>query len=373
MRLRGAFLLCVAVGIFAMVSNAYGQPPGGVYNSTVGQAMELQERAQKEPLAESIIAREEMQSGREFDPVYRAQAKQALVSLSLSALEAQDSQGGFVTNALGDSQADLVYTPVTPCRIIDTRLAGGALAMGQSRDFWVAGSDYSPQGGSATGCGVPFGPATAVMINFVAVAPTGLGYLSVTPYGTPMPTASIINFTRGVNLANELTVALCNPSVTTCTYDITMKAGNKTHIVADVQGYFQRVTSGGVLTLASGRTMKGNWSIGGFPATAAGQYVWTAFTFPLMMASAPAAPGANFIPEGGASTANCPGTHANPQAAAGQLCVYATACENATFLTIGSTANNLPNAADPYGALLLMRSSAAGQVICIGTWAATAP
>ena len=371
MRLRETSLLCVAVGIFAMVSNAYGQVPGGVYNSTVGQAMEQQEREQKEPLAESILAREEMQSGREFDPVYRAQAKQALVSLSLSALEAQDSQGGFVTNALGDSQADLAYTPVTPCRIIDTRLAGGALAMGQSRDFLVAWTNYSSQGGSATGCGVPFGPATAVMINFVAVAPTGLGYLSVTPYGTPMPTASIINFTRGLNLANELTVALCDPSVTTCTKDITMKAGNKVHIVADVLGYFQRVTKGGVLTLASGRTMKGNWSIGGFPATAANQYVWTAFSFPLMLASAPAAPDANFIT--GASTANCPGTHSNPQAAAGQLCVYATSCANANLQCIGPGSTGFCDSADPYGAYIYWQTAGAGQVYCYGTWAVTAP
>ena len=132
------------------------------------------------------------------------------------------------------------------------------MATGATRNFLVTGINYSSQGGKATGCGVPFGPATAVMINFVAVAPTGLGYLSVTPYGTPMPTASIINFTKGVNIANELTAAVCDPSAATCTYDITMKAGSKTHIVADVLGYFEKAANGRVLTLATGQTMKGN-------------------------------------------------------------------------------------------------------------------
>ena len=38
---------------------------------------------------------------------------------------------------LGASAADLVYTPVTPCRIINTRAAGGARSCrGCSGTFW---------------------------------------------------------------------------------------------------------------------------------------------------------------------------------------------------------------------------------------------
>jgi len=58
---------------------------------------------------------------------------------------------------IGDSRADLVYTPVTPCRIIDTRLAGGAIGAGTTRSFLVTGTDLSSQGGSGTGCNVPKG------------------------------------------------------------------------------------------------------------------------------------------------------------------------------------------------------------------------
>jgi len=95
---------------------------------------------------------------------------------------------------VGDSQADLVYTPVTPCRIIDTRLAGGPIAGGTTRDFRVTGTDLSAQGGSATGCGIPSGPATAAVINFVAVTPAGPGDLRITPFGTPMTTLSSTAF-----------------------------------------------------------------------------------------------------------------------------------------------------------------------------------
>jgi hypothetical protein len=202
-----------------------------------------EEGADKLALAESVIAREETASERAFDPAFRAKAKKLLAALPLAELTSQRGEGGLGLSSLGDSQADLVYTPVTPCRIIDTRIARGTIAGGTTRSFLVTGTDYSAQGGKATGCGVPYGPTTAAVVNFVAVKPGGAGNLRVTPFGTPMPLASIINFSAGMNLANGLVVATCNPSSATCTSDITIQAdASATQLVADVQGYFQRVT-----------------------------------------------------------------------------------------------------------------------------------
>lgn len=161
------------------------------------------------------------------------------VMLITHAARAQD--GDALPNSLGDSQADLVYTPVTPCRIIDTRLAGGAIAAGATRSFKVTG-DTTSQGG--TNCGIPSGVATSAMVNFVAVGATAPGDLRVTPFGSAMPLASILNWAGGVsglNLANGLAIALCSDGPTTCTSDITLQAdGSSIHIVADVQGYFRR-------------------------------------------------------------------------------------------------------------------------------------
>ena len=251
MRLRSLWLLCAAVGAYAMVSDAYGQVRGSLDKSSAFAAeqanREAEEQqalqvAQKEALAESIIAREEMDSGRAFDPAFRAGARKALASLSLAALEVQKSAAGLGVNNLGDTQADLVYAPLTPCRIIDTRLAGGAIGAGETRDFLVTGTNLSSQGGSATGCGVPFGPATAAVINLVAVDAAGRGNLQVTPFGTAIPLASIINYTAGFNIANGPAVAVCDPSATTCTKDITIQANNSVaHLVADVQGFFRKV------------------------------------------------------------------------------------------------------------------------------------
>jgi outer membrane lipoprotein-sorting protein len=168
----------------------------------------------------------------------------ALVVVSTVSAQEKAASAGEGPLNLGDSQADLVYTPVAPCRIIDTRLAGGPIAGGTTRNFRVTGTDLSAQGGSATGCGIPSGPATAAVINFVAVNPAGPGDLRITPFGTPMPTASILNYAAvpGLNIANGPAVTICDPAVAACSSDFTIQADvGATQVVADVQGYFRNL------------------------------------------------------------------------------------------------------------------------------------
>ena len=141
-----------------------------------------------------------------------------------------------------------MYTPVTPCRIINTIVAGGPIAAGGTRSFRVTGSGFAGQGGVAGSCGVPVGAAGAV-INFVAVGPTGAGDLRYTPFGTPVPTASFINYVNsGIpndNTANGMTFPICvAPAV--CTQDFTIQADvSSTNVVADVQGYFRALPAAG--------------------------------------------------------------------------------------------------------------------------------
>src|ERR1039458_3637196 len=42
---------------------------------------------------------------------------------------------GITTAVLGSYNSDMVYTPVTPCRIVDTRKAGGPITASTTRDF----------------------------------------------------------------------------------------------------------------------------------------------------------------------------------------------------------------------------------------------
>jgi len=203
--------------------------------------------ALQEARAESILAREEGR-GRALDAAFRADMKARLTAASTQALDAVDKRGyGLLPEpeALGDSSADLVYTPVAPCRIIDTRLAGGVLAAGSQRNFVVGGSvGFAAQGGNPAGCSVPLGPATAAVVNFVAVNPSGPGNLRAWAYGGTVPNASIINYAAvGMNIANAVVVPICDFSGASCTpADLTVQADvSATHLVADVVGYFRNV------------------------------------------------------------------------------------------------------------------------------------
>ncbi|HWM90321.1 MAG TPA: hypothetical protein VN493_06100 [Thermoanaerobaculia bacterium] len=175
--------------------------------------------------------------------------------------------------ALGSSLSDLVFVPLAPCRIIDTRIAGGALAAGEIRDFQVAGvTEFGPQGGTLGGCGVPPGSAEpsapAVVVNFVAVGPAGPGNLVAWAWGQPQPNASVINYSNvtGLNVANGVVVPIAGTNLVPA--DLKIRASSAaTHVVADVTGYFTRfnieqftnteksitvVSDGGVVDLSDG-------------------------------------------------------------------------------------------------------------------------
>jgi len=160
----------------------------------------------------------------------------------------QEAQVPDAPQAFGDTGADLVYTPVTPCRIINTTSASavppGPIPAATTRSFRVTGSGFTTQGGAAGSCGVPVG-ATGAVINFVAVGPAGAGDLRYTPFGTAVPNASFLNYVAsGIandNTANGMTFPICNPATTVCTNDFTIQVdGSATNVVADVQGYFQK-------------------------------------------------------------------------------------------------------------------------------------
>ena len=152
----------------------------------------------------------------------------------------------IVAKAIGDSTSDLLFVPVQPCRVIDTRLAGGALAANVERDFQVTGSgSLAAQGGNASGCGIPQGSTTpeaaAVAINFIAVGPAGAGDLRAWPFGQTKPLASIINYATvsGLNIANGVVVPIAGTSMDAADLAVIADVSG-THLVADVTGYFTR-------------------------------------------------------------------------------------------------------------------------------------
>lgn len=135
----------------------------------------------------------------------------------------------------GDDATNLVYFPVQPCRIFDSRFGTGVNLgpISGYRNIYVNGG-FAAQGGAAAGCSIPTDPA-ALALNVVAVTPSGAGYIKMYPYTSAEPNASILNFTPGQNLANGLIVSQCQ----ICGLDLTFAVFSASaDVVIDVLGYF---------------------------------------------------------------------------------------------------------------------------------------
>lgn len=141
--------------------------------------------------------------------------------------------------ALGSTTGDLVFTAVTPCRIVDTRVAGGVIAANSSRSFLgvaiSAGTNFTSQGGSSTDCGVAAVGASAIAINVTAVTPSGAGFATVYRSGDTRPLAASVNYTTGDIVNNTVVVGIPNPLAIT---DFTIYTFAQSHYVVDIVGYY---------------------------------------------------------------------------------------------------------------------------------------
>ncbi|MFZ5638501.1 MAG: hypothetical protein ACOY82_18135 [Pseudomonadota bacterium] len=168
----------------------------------------------------------------------RVSDEQVIDSLARASLAPSGVTQKSVVKVLGSAASDLVYTPVTPCRILDTRVAGGTLAGGFTRDFNAvvgSGDNFSSQGGSATDCGVVAAGQAAVVINLTAVTPTGAGFATAYPFGTTRPLASSVNYTAGAIVNNSIVVKLPSPLTAK---DFTVYTFATSDFVADIVGYY---------------------------------------------------------------------------------------------------------------------------------------
>jgi polyhydroxyalkanoate synthesis regulator phasin len=198
------------------------------------------------------------------------------------------------TNAksLGDSNKDLVYTPLTPCRLIDTRgfgapIQGGPFAPNERRA-------YVPNGL----CGIPTSGVSTLLISFTTQNLTSAsgGYISILAPGAPVNTTVDI-FNINSSWSASITAVPTGPAGQ---FDVFVNTANA-HFVADVVGYFapfqgnialaqSSATAGNILkganrfihNFGTGNTFigesAGNFTMTGFGNTASGNLALTANT-----------------------------------------------------------------------------------------------
>jgi hypothetical protein len=147
---------------------------------------------------------------------------------------------------LGSLSTDLVYTPVTPCRIIDTRNAGGVLAAASTRGFLGWSSSYASQGGAASNCNIPQNTDTAaIVVNITIVSPSTGGYITAYPSNVTKPLAASLTFDIAEVKGNNAVLKL---NQTGAGNHLNIYTTSMTHLVADVVGYYARPVALGALS-----------------------------------------------------------------------------------------------------------------------------
>ena len=127
-----------------------------------------------------------------------------------------------------------MYTPVVPCRIVDSRNVGGAFGGGETRGYhaYLTSGTFEGQGGAASNCGIPANPA-AVALNLTVVSAGASGYLTAWPYNSARPNASTLNYAPGQVVANGALIPLCQ----SCAADFSVYASG-VDLIVDIVGYF---------------------------------------------------------------------------------------------------------------------------------------
>jgi streptogramin lyase len=139
------------------------------------------------------------------------------------------------------SPPELAYTPVTPCRLLDTRVARGAFALRSGRNYAASDNTRIGQaGGNPAGCGIPIGPE-ALALTITAVLPTAVGNLVAYPANTTVPLASALNFLAGQIIANTTVVSITPGGGDN--FSLFNNSDGQTEVVVDVVGYFWEYAS----------------------------------------------------------------------------------------------------------------------------------
>ena len=141
-----------------------------------------------------------------------------------------------------DALAPAGYHPLTPARILDTRIGLGApaapLGAGATLALQVTGRG-----------GVPAGGVSAVVVNVTVTGPTAPSYLTAWPAGEALPPTASLTYLAGQTVPNLVVVKVGADGKV----NVRNNAGS-THVVADVAGWYGdfRATGGSRYNPVSG-------------------------------------------------------------------------------------------------------------------------
>jgi hypothetical protein len=159
--------------------------------------------------------------------------------------------------ALGDANQDVVYVPVTPCRLVDTRgtfaavyPTGGAYASAEVRTYKVEGGN----GVCLSQLPASVNP-TAVQVQVFALPTTGgSGDVEMLPQGSTFGATATLVFLGNVPVTTVSTTTLLNLANKMMSVQV---RGGGLHLAIDVVGYFRAPAGGYVSSVTAGTGLTG--------------------------------------------------------------------------------------------------------------------
>ncbi|MFN3257428.1 MAG: beta strand repeat-containing protein [Ilumatobacter sp.] len=166
--------------------------------------------------------------------------------------------GATATVTIVDT-VDLIV-PTDPARFVDTRATGSTIDTRFEADGKRAGgTEYLVD---IAGRGDVPADAVGAVMNVTAVAPEGVGFVTVHPCLAQRPTASSLNYTQSVNLGNEIIAGL-DAQGQTCFF-----TSAAVHLTVDVVGYVPRGSD--LTSVSPARVLDTRQQFGGDGPTTAG-------------------------------------------------------------------------------------------------------
>lgn len=152
----------------------------------------------------------------------------------------QNAGAATVSNAFNEIIGGLQYTPVQPCRILDTRTATeGPLSQGESRQIFVSGvPDYLYFGGADNNCGLIEAGLKAAVLNVTVVNPEAPGFATIYNPRFSAPNASSLNYVAG-SIVNNTVVAAVAPGEVGSPGYVMLRSTRAAHYVVDIVGYYE--------------------------------------------------------------------------------------------------------------------------------------
>lgn len=138
----------------------------------------------------------------------------------------------------------LVFVPMTPCRVVDTRPGLGftgaygppSLSAGIARTFPIQTNSTCPFPSPSMDVG-------AFSFNITVVPHGPLGFLTIWPTGKPRPVVSTLNDLQAQIVANAA-IVMAGPNNPYVTGSVDVYASDSTDLIIDINGYYAPLDDG---------------------------------------------------------------------------------------------------------------------------------